>query len=77
MDIDVSLSRLSPQYRILTKEEVNELLLKYKVVYRDLPKIKLTDPAVKMLNASEEDVIEITRKSLTAGESKYYRLVVK
>ncbi|MCL4399470.1 DNA-directed RNA polymerase subunit H [Candidatus Parvarchaeota archaeon] len=73
----MSLSRLSPQYRILTKEEVNELLLKYKVVYRDLPKIKLTDPAVKMLNASEEDVIEITRKSLTAGESKYYRLVVK
>ena len=77
MDIDVSLSRLSPRYRILVKEEAEAVLSKYKVIYRDLPKIKLTDPAVKMLNASDGAVIEITRKSPTAGESKYYRLVVK
>ena len=77
MDIDVFTSRLSPKYRIMKIEEVDAVLSKFKVITRDLPKIKLTDPAVKKLNASEGDVLEITRNSKTAGETKYYRFVVK
>ncbi|MCL5009813.1 MAG: DNA-directed RNA polymerase subunit H [Candidatus Parvarchaeota archaeon] len=77
MDLDVFSSRLSPKYRILAQEEVNDLLDRFKVSIRDIPKIKFIDPAVKQLNANEGDVIEITRNSTTAGEAKYYRLVVK
>ncbi len=77
MDLDVFSSRLSPKYRVLTPDEISALLEKFKISMRDLPKIKLTDPAVKQLNANEGDVLEITRDSATAGEAAYYRLVVK
>ncbi len=77
MDIDIFKNRLSPQYKIMQKEEVDKLLEEYNVSLKDLPKIKLNDPAVKQLNANEGDVIEINRKSATAGEYNYYRVVVK
>ncbi len=77
MDINVFASRLSPKYRILTQDEVAALLEKFKVTTKDLPKIKANDPAVKALNASEGDVIKITRKSQSAGETDYYRAVTK
>ncbi len=77
LSIDVFASNLSPKYRIMSDEEVAALLEKYRVMKRDLPKIKLNDPAIILLNAKEGDVIEITRKSQTAGEAKYYRVVVK
>ncbi len=77
MDIDVFNSRLSPKYKIMKTEEVDALLAKFKIVTRDLPKIKLNDPAAVKINANEGDVLEITRNSKTAGESKYYRFVVK
>ncbi len=77
MDIDVFTSRLSPKYRVMKVDEVEAILNKFKVITRDLPKIKLTDPAVKKLNANEGDVLEITRDSKTAGQAKYYRFVVK
>ncbi len=77
MDIDVFSNRLSPQYRIMLKEEIDQLLDKYNIVVKDLPKIKLNDPATKLLDAKEGDVLEIKRDSKTAGQYSYYRLVVK
>jgi DNA-directed RNA polymerase subunit H len=77
LDIDIFKNRLSPQYKIMQKEEVDKLLEEYNVSLKDLPKIKSNDPAVKQLNANEGDVIEINRKSATAGEYNYYRVVVK
>ncbi|EEZ92702.1 MAG: RNA polymerase Rpb5 [Candidatus Parvarchaeum acidiphilum ARMAN-4] len=61
----------------MLKEEVDQLLSKYNIVVKDLPKIKLTDPATKLLDAKEGDVLEIKRDSKTAGQYSYYRLVVK
>ena len=77
MDIDVFSNRLSPQYRIMQKEEVDKLLEKYNVSLKDLPKIKSNDPAVKQLCANEGEVIETKRKRATAGDYSYYRFVVK
>ncbi len=77
MDIDVFNNRLSPQYRIMLKEELDKLLSEYNIVVKDLPKIKLNDPAVKLLDAKEGDVLEVKRSSKTAGKYSYYRLVVK
>lgn len=36
-----------------------------------------SDPAIKLLNCKVGDVIKIIRRSETAGETEYYRVVVK
>lgn len=74
--INILQHELVPKHRILNEEEKQELYKKYGIKPKDLPKISLKDPAVKAIEGELHDVIEITRKSSTAGEAKYYRLVV-
>jgi len=47
------------------------------VTEKELPKIFSTDPAIRHLNVKKGDVIKITRKSPTAGETIYYRVVIE
>lgn len=61
----------------MSDSEVEELLNRYKITKRELPKIRLEDPAMVAINAKEGQVIDITRNSKVAGESHYYRLVIK
>jgi len=68
---------LVPKHEILKEEEVEELLKLLGVKKEQLPKIKASDPIVKEIGAKPGDVIKITRKSLTAGVSIFYRLVVE
>lgn len=65
-----------PKARILSKEEVEELLKKYKVTKEMLPKILETDPVAVELGAKKGDVIEFVRNSPIAGKSIYYRVVI-
>jgi DNA-directed RNA polymerase subunit H len=44
-------------------------------IKKQLPKIKVTDPVVEAIGASESDILQITRKSQTAGTFIYYRIV--
>ncbi len=67
---------LVPQHRILNDEEAIELLSKYKITKSLLPRISSKDPSIKLLKAKSSDIIEIIRNSPTAGEAKYYRVVV-
>ncbi len=67
---------LVPKARILKEEEVKKILEKYKVTKLQLPKILSKDPMCKALGAKPGDIIEIKRKSPTAGEALYYRVVV-
>ena len=75
-EIDIFRHVLVPKARILKKEEVDELLKKYHTTKFNLPKILSKDPMCKELGAKAGDVLEIKRKSPTAGESIYYRVVV-
>lgn len=75
--INVLGHRLVPRHRILTEDEKRELLERYKITVKDLPKILITDPMVKAIGANIGDVIEIERISPTAGISYYYRYVVE
>ncbi|MEM3736708.1 MAG: DNA-directed RNA polymerase subunit H [Candidatus Bathyarchaeia archaeon] len=68
---------LVPEHMIASEDEVRRLLSTYRIKLYQLPRIKLSDPAVKALKAKVGDVIKIVRKSETAGESVYYRYVVE
>ena len=65
-----------PAHAILSEEEVNELLARYGIELKQLPKVLVTDPACKEIAAKKDDVIKITRRSLTADEAVSYRLVI-
>jgi DNA-directed RNA polymerase subunit H len=66
-----------PKHEILPKKEADEVLIKYNTKHAQLPFIFLSDPALRELGAKPGDIIKITRKSPTAGESIYYRYVVE
>ena len=65
-----------PLHEILDEEEASLVLKKYGITKDQLPKILTNDPVVKAIGAKEGQVLKITRRSRTAGESIYYRLVV-
>ena len=75
-DIDILQSSLVPKHEIMPEDEKKLLLEKLHISESQLPKIFSSDPAVKILGAKKGDVIRITRKSQTAGEHFYYRMVV-
>jgi DNA-directed RNA polymerase subunit H len=68
---------LVPKHIILNEQEKEETLKKYGISLRHLPRILITDPAIKEMNPKIGDMIKIIRKSQTAGESVYYRVVIK
>ncbi len=73
---DVSKHVLVPEHTIMNKKEIEELRKEYKLDLKQLPKIKITDPVVKLIGADVGDVLKIKRISQTMGESLYYRFVV-
>jgi len=72
----VSTHHLVPKHEVLTQEEKKEVLEMFGVEKEQLPKILDSDPACKEIGAKKGDVLRILRKSETAGESVYYRVVV-
>ncbi len=66
-----------PLHEILPEDEVAPLLETYDIVKEQLPKIKSSDPAVKVVGAKPGQVVRITRASPTAGRFTAYRLVVE
>lgn len=76
-NINILKHELVPEHTILNEEEKKALIEKYKIAETQLPKIFTSDVVVKAIGAKKGDVIKIKRKSLTAGKTVYYRLVVK
>ena len=66
-----------PLHVILPDDEVKVLLKKFGIVKEQLPKVRSSDPAVKVINAQPGTVVKITRRSPTAGTAVAYRLVVE
>jgi len=66
-----------PKHEIISKNEADEVLEKFNCKPSELPLIFVTDPAIVGLGVKPGDMIKITRKSSTAGESLYYRYVVE
>ena len=66
-----------PKHEILPKSEAQEVLKQYNTKASQLPYIMTSDKGLEDLDVRPGDIIKITRKSATAGESVYYRYVVE
>ncbi|MGB9929386.1 MAG: DNA-directed RNA polymerase subunit H [Methanosarcina sp.] len=66
-----------PKHEIMSENELKSVLSKFLIEKEQLPKIKVQDPVCKEIGAALGDVVKITRKSQTAGEAEYYRLVIE
>ena len=66
-----------PKHEIMTKKDSQIVLDEFNCKPTELPLIFVTDPAILGLGVKPGDMIRITRKSGTAGESTYYRYVVE
>jgi len=75
--VDILKHELVPRHEILSAAEKKELLEKMSISERQLPKILDSDPVIKKIEAKPGDVIKITRKSQTSGETVYFRLVAE
>ncbi len=65
-----------PEHILLSMEESEEVLGRYGIEAPQLPKIHVNDPAAKEIGAKVGDIIRIIRRSPTAKQSIFYRLVI-
>ena len=77
LNFDISQHVLVPKHELLSESEKEKVLKELGIELRQLPKIKVKDPAIRHLNAKPGDVVKITRKSPVAGEIIYYRSVIE
>ncbi|MDD2678525.1 MAG: DNA-directed RNA polymerase subunit RpoH/Rpb5 C-terminal domain-containing protein [Candidatus Nanoarchaeia archaeon] len=67
----------NPKFELLNADEIQKLFEHLKISSGlELPKINLSDPVCKIFKAKPNDIFKITRKSYTAGESIFYRVVI-
>jgi DNA-directed RNA polymerase subunit H len=65
---------LQPKHTLLKQEEAEKIILKYNVSIIQMPKIKITDPALPK-GANVGDLVKVERKD-EEGTHVYYRAVV-
>jgi DNA-directed RNA polymerase subunit H len=67
---------LVPEHVLLSPEESIAVLKTYGIEAPQLPKIHVDDPVVKEIEAKVGDIIKVIRRSPTAKQSIFYRLVI-
>lgn len=76
-DFEITQHRLVPKHTKLSEEEKQKLLQDYNITLSRLAFIKTSDPVLKnMLDLKSGDVIKVERKSPTAKQTVFYRVVV-
>lgn len=73
---DIQSHILVPKHIKLKPEETQKVLEEFNISIKQLPQISNKDAMVKLLGAKPGEVIKIIRKSPTAGEFAFYRVVV-
>ncbi|MBI2546075.1 DNA-directed RNA polymerase subunit H [Candidatus Woesearchaeota archaeon] len=72
---DVTKHQLVPKHLKVSEKEKAELLKRYNITVKELPKILVDDSAIEHLEVKVDDVVKIIRQSPTAGEVLFYRCV--
>ena len=75
-NLDINKHVLIPEQKKLDDKEKANLLEKYNISLTNLPRILMEDKSISKLKPKEGDVIKIIRKSLTAGVTTFYRVVI-
>ena len=75
--LDIKNHIFVPKHEKCSEAEKKRILEKYNSEIKDFPKIFFNDPALYNLDVKPGDLIKITRKSQTAGETYFYRVVIE
>jgi DNA-directed RNA polymerase subunit H len=65
-----------PKHEIVSDKEKEAISQNYKASFGQFPQILVSDPVIREIGGKPGDLVKITRKSPTSGESIYYRIVV-
>jgi DNA-directed RNA polymerase subunit H len=74
-----------PEHRLISDAEAEKILKKYGITREQLPKIKMTDPAIRVLEATLKEkegiregmIVEIKRISKTSERFTAYRMITR
>ena len=74
--VDATEHRLVPAHALLSPEDRQALLDRYKLRAEQLPRIQRTDPVARYYGLKVGDVVKIVRPSETAGRYVTYRVCI-
>lgn len=74
--IDIASNRYVPKHNLLTEKETEDILKRYNITLKNIPKIKREDPMAKYIGARPGQVIKIDTFNPTNGTEPSYRVVI-